>query len=409
MTVPQDRSPPDVLALDVAAPGTVGVPASALRAGTLHALTYDCRLSALELGEGALTVVASELEGRSLPAPASIAIATATGWERRPELPAELAGLHLAHPPVERTPCTTFRTSSLAVPAMESDYIDLSLALDDRSMLLGSRSGRFFRATRDEIVELPEMTGLPDGAMFVEPDGRVWLLDRVGTTFVGHPDTGFEPGPSLSMPGTCVRAAASPPGQPFEAFAATCEGSVMRFDGARWTTITIGDTTRQPPSLAWAAPGEVYVAGTHPPAVVRFVDGELVAEEVPVPSRDSASLVVVNPVLGPLAGTDVGSLFRKTSEGWVSLAALSSLQRIRVALPIEGGTLFGGGGGELVQYYDEYGLCPPEELVAGHVWTAAVLGETLAVVVVGVRGSVVVYLDREPVPEKVWPAACPAE
>lgn len=411
VSIPRDSSTaPTVFAMNVDVTGLAGIPRTTLPDGELFALHYPCDLEALELAPGLVALAATPDEGRALPRPDAVAQSTATGWQTSDELPGVLAGLALAHPPVDTSPCTTFRTKSLAIPSTEGDYIDLAVELDDDTVLLSTRSAVFFRLTRDSVVELPQMVGLPEDAAFRDHDGRVWLLDSSGPTFVGHPDTGFVRGPSLAAPGTCVRAAVSPEGQPFEAFVGTCDGVIQHFDGTTWTLLAEGGPmSGAPPSLAWVAPGDVLTAGLHPPAVVRYAQGERVPEAVPLSNRDSASLAVVNPTLGPLIGTDVGALFRKTEDGWVTLGALSSLQRIRVALPLDGGTLFGGGGGELVQYYDGYGLCPAEELVAGHVWASAVLGKTLVVIVVGVRGSVAVFLDAEPVVQKTWPEACPAE
>jgi hypothetical protein len=409
-TIPANGAPPELLALDVSASGIVGVPTADLAAGARYALFYDCRLSALELEEGRLAIAATPAEGRALPVPASIAAAVEDRWERRDALPAELATLALTHPVVEPSSCTTFRRTSLPVPGTDRDLIGGAVALDDESALIVSRSRRFFRATRDAIVELPDLFDLPAAAMFRDHDGRVWLLDRDGPTFVGHPDTGFAPGPELAAVGRCVRATVSPVGQPFEAFVVTCTGAVQRFDGVEWSVITAGgETELEAPSIAWAAPGEVYVAGIQLPELVRFDRGTLVFEELPLANRESVIFTAVSPALGPLAGTRTGGLFRKIGENWEKVAALASLQIVGTALPITGGALFGGGGGELFQYYDGEGLCPAPETVGDDIWASAVLGDTLLAVVAGAGGSVAVFLDREPPPEKRWPAACPLE
>ncbi|MCK6545872.1 hypothetical protein L6R52_08385 [Myxococcota bacterium] len=409
-TIPASGAPPELLALDVSAPGIVGVPSAELSAGARYVLSYDCRLSALELTEGRLAIAATPAEGRGLPAPASIAAAVDDRWERRDALPAELASSSLTHAPVERSSCTTFRRSSLPLPGTDRDFINGAVALDDRSALLVSRADRFFRATRDAVVELPDMSGLPSSAMFRDHDGRVWLLSRTGSTFVGHPDTGFVPGPPLAVTGPCLRAAVSPPGETFEAFVVTCGGAVQRFDGVAWSVLTPGgETELEAPSIAWAAPGEVYVAGIQLPKLVRFDRGTLVFEEIPLANTESINFVAVTQALGPIAGTRIGGIFRKFGGAWERVAALSNLQGLRVALPLAGGTLVGGGGGELLQYYDGEPPCPTSEVIGDDVWAAAALGDTLLVVVVGASGSVAVFLDREPPPEKRWPEACPVE
>ena len=181
--------------------------------------------------------------GGAIGRPHAVYARAATGgggltWERAGALP-EAARDALTRLGFELacTPCVSFGAKTIELPTLLD--VELAVAIDERSALIATADGRFYRAspTGAEPIELLPPP-LPHLAATRTEQGDILLAGGGDAIWRGHPDrlpytrlattTSTEP---------VAWIATSSGGAPLEIYTLSTTGGLHRYDGAAWTLL----------------------------------------------------------------------------------------------------------------------------------------------------------------------------
>lgn len=293
-------------------------------------------------------------------------------WKSIPVLPDMISSkIRLDRP----NPCIRFEVERLLVPDAKGNgrIIDV---IDDDTALIGTDRGYYYLLDGHDLIRQTQISTTTPGFSGVRAaDGELWVVSVDGRIAHGDHLRGFQPAPSLNVPGVeyaWIRAA--PPGNPFELFASTDVGTFERFDGRSWTLI---EHSPPPPNrgydwrggLAWIRPETAIAIGPRFPLMVRYDHGAVTAEQ-PFDILDSPAEVDVFPETGLIAGSEHGLLitYDEAAGRWRQIPGTEQFQSPIVSwAPLDRGLLFGGQFGTLQQYQPEIGLCGSEPYASNHI------------------------------------------
>jgi hypothetical protein len=331
--------------------------------GQLYVLGYPTPLDALGLTPGPLTL---DPAGVALPTPTARHRLDASAWTPLAADPEFVRTTRISY--VQR--CARFRTRVFAVPTPPGDEVSVALPLDERRVLVGTRTGLAFEVTTDDMTPYTRLSTTTLFAGGLNAGDELWLADAE-VIRRGHPERGFTSLPRLPTPlvGQIVLDV-SREGEPFELFAVDTSLRAMHFDGARWTELRAPSpqAARVRPGVVRLGPGRAAMIGTGTSTVIELsVDAAERARVLALPSRPASpdtvwSLAYV-PGLGPLLGTRYAVIYRWDAGTWTALPLSSTTPRADVffALDAAGHFMAGGQDGLFVQRLSTGEICEPSQ------------------------------------------------
>lgn len=375
-----------------ARPPFVSFPLPSRLPATLYALHYPCSLGALGLDAGPIAFLSASAEGgRALPPPKAIEVAEIERGENdRFEpiavLPPQIAQLRIAgEAPRPPSPCIELARVEQRLVGTRVQGLRFFVRLGADDALGGTADGRFIRVRANETIELTQLaTSTPHLGAFRTDEGELWLAGEGGRTVHGHPDRGFLPGPSLTLPAGTRRIwlDGARGGAPLELFAVTGRQTFERFDGRAWSVIAAGngEDIYDRAGVVWIAPGEAIAIGFDPQRLLHYKDGAAIFETLPLTRNDQPLVAAYVPGFGAMIGTALGTLLYPKNGGWERIVRDEIAPQVRVIGALGDAVVFGGSTGALAQYDLAVGFCPTQVLFAGHLAFLVSFGRSLMVV-----------------------------
>lgn len=353
----------------------------------LTALVYKFPLRSLGLVAGSLAFG----DGRPLPNAdavfhTEITVEPGAVWESEASLPSELQQLRLASSLDEA--CNRwlrFTQQRLRIPGEASDgAVSIAVPLADGTALLGTRSGRLFRATTGAVTELPaplqtQTATAPYLGGLRTRAGDVALIH--GTQFLrGDPATGFtelSPFPRRASEYIWMSEISS------EKFLAlTDTGTVALFESDSWREL--GEYFVHPipdisgtGALATIGEGEAMIATPiwwrcPDPLTCPGQSNESTLERLRGGGLETIHDVHFNPTEvfhdeehGTFIGSGKGDLVHWTGAGFDQVGADAHHNVVWAIRPANDGLFVATGRGEMATYHPALGLCPPQVYANG--------------------------------------------
>jgi hypothetical protein len=377
----------------------------------VYALHYSCALEALMLGEGPQPLAPESEYGRPLPEAAQIyraEIADGRSTSLEPiDAPAEISELRLR---TGEDPCVPFEATTFEVPDTSDQQVPAAFPLGGDRALLVTSDARFFEVSPTGITEqaASATTTLILGA-FRANDGEMLLLGTDGRTLRGKVGEGFVAGPRTeSREGFGRTSVAGDPSRLSDVFMVDAVKSFERFSSDRWTRLNAD----LPPAMfergatAWLGPGRAAAIGLDLGPLVRFDNGALTAEPLPIEQDEGVRAIGVLPTHGLLLGTTNGALLRDGESGWERLH--DQLGALRTIDALDQGVFFGGQDGNYDQLYLRRGACGSTPFATRDVAIAVSIENGFVLVTDLVLGeptrAVVLIRKTPPLPQR-----CPEE
>ncbi|MBK6683367.1 MAG: hypothetical protein IPG45_02755 [Deltaproteobacteria bacterium] len=318
--------------------------------GELHVLGYEPTLPELGLVPGTYPV--GEV-GLPIPRPR---------WAQRLDLP---TGNRSPLPPdglpeplasgrlmgVRRCPDLLRETWSLDGPAA---VVSSLAAIDPERALLATERGLYLVTTSSvsEVSRLPPSPHPITGIWAPTPSGDVWLARGDGAILKGHPDRGFAI--EHQRPNPMYRGTFGGPlgGDGREIWGVTANSDLAWWKDGEWLEWPL-TLDNNPPSVAQTVEGHLLVARRDPDTLYEIdrSTGSVASESLGLRGVDSLRMVVTDPVLGTVVGTEQGRLFRREDAAWRNVLTTKDSVRITLVVAAFGGWLIGGEQGVLAFHH----------------------------------------------------------
>lgn len=358
----------------------------------IEALVYASSLRALGLDVpppgGELRRAAAGQRSKPLPATGEayrkrIAEGRAAEWERTS--PDRLRARDFLLPddvPPSET-CDAFDEVSVGLDDVRGGAL-FAIPLDDESILVGFGAQQGFPARIYRVRtngEANEVTVVPELPLFTSADrdrgGPPWFARGAGEIWVGSlvgpPDwiavrqIGRVPsGENIAWMDVST---STVDGSVLELFTLGPRGAFERFGGARWEKVADlpkdndGFTAS---SVARVGPGEAFAVVESTKDVFRYADSRVTRMPIDDSSGTGLLEVAYIPGIGPVAGTNVGEVYRFDGARWTKMVGSPLAIPIRAIVPYRDGFLLGS-----AQFIDQYsssvGFCEPIAVGGNHI------------------------------------------
>lgn len=331
--------------------------------GQLYVLGYASGLDALRLEPGPLAL---DPAGVALPTPGARYRLDELAWTALEADPEFVRTTRVSY--TQR--CARFNTRVFSVPTPPGDEVSVALPLDERRVLVGTRTGLAFEVTAAGMTPYTRLSTTTLFAGGLMAGDELWLADA-DVIRHGHPERGFTALPRLPTPlvGQIVLDV-SREGEPFELFALDGALRAMHFDGARWTELRAPSpqAARVRPGIVRLGPGHAAMIGTGTSTVIDlYVNAAERTRALALPSRPSSPDTVWSlaylPGLGPLLGTRYAVIYRWDAGTWTPLPLSASTPRADVffAFDAAGHFMAGGQDGIFVERLATSEICEPTQ------------------------------------------------
>lgn len=347
----------------------------------LHAALFSCPVARLGLEAGPVPEEPIPLEVDPLPPPLAEARLDegAGAWALDAARPPEVQDALLRLPLPEDGGCALrsarFESVETALPSDGHNLAAFAVTLADGRALVASREGFYYRVDIEGTVEtLPRLIGPEPLAAHALEDGTVYVLDAQGGLHRGTVEAGFtlvHESPDAFAGAEFVAMTGDPRPGAEELFAVSPQTKLLRYDGARWTTLSTGAPSRLLlPKVLWRGPGRAVAPGFGDDGRgILLVDGD--RTEVSSPPLGQVAVGVGLRAERLLVGTFSGEVYDYAEGRWQLQPDLDLRAYVHLFQPLDrGGVLVGGirrqrglstefGFG---QYFDDLGACAAERL-----------------------------------------------
>lgn len=316
----------------------------------LYVLGYEPPLSELGLAPGSYPV--GEV-GLPIPRPRwaqRLDLATGTRSPVPPDgLPEPMASGRLLG--VRHCPALLREAWSLGGPAAVASSL---AAIDPERALLATELGLYLvtSSSVSEVSSLPPSPHPITGIWAPTPGGDLWLARRDGAILKGHPDRGFVI--EHQRPNPMYRGTLGGPlgGDGRELWGVTANSDLAWWKDGQWLEwpLTLDNNA---PSVAQTVEGHLLVARRDPDTLyeVDRSSASVTSERLGLRGVDSLRMVMTDPVLGTVVGTEQGRLFRRDDKEWRNVLTTKESVRITLVVAAFGGWLIGGEQGVVAFHY----------------------------------------------------------
>lgn len=394
-------------ARDLGDPDSTRVLLDPLPRSVTRVLVYRTPLSDLGLQDGTVVIDAN---GGPLPRPDAVFVldesaAESSGFRELDALPADLESVRIA----ATNPCVPFVVEEVTwIPRLGDVVVTVAIAIDEARVLVGVVDGRLFVLDGGGLTQVESpLSGGSLGAGVIDAGGEVWLADKEGAVFRGHPYRGFQAEPTLPLAsGETVALVSGPPSSAFELYAVTSSFGVFEFAGGAWSELharsgTVAERSRL--DAAWLAPGQIAAIGSQAETILEFGrDGSLVTQHIGLPLRPTSdALYGIEWVegLGAVVGSRYSAALLRGASDWELLPLPSSSPVAHLMLDLgDRSFLAGGEAGLFMQWLPGRGQCPPLPIsgTGGDVRHAARTGAGFVTVSMPINGSIALARYRRP-------------